>query len=417
MKSQFFKKIIKEKLFCSLDIGATSIKASLIRVNNPNSFEIIGACESRIFGFKDAFVTDLAEFSECINSIVTQLSQKAGIRIQDLQVGISSQLIEMRKSSAVIPLMDKGSKVIMTRDIRKVNEHARLLGLKMDEEILHEIIQTYQADDVNLGANPLGLYGRTLGVQDLLIIANINKVRNIIKAINQVGYDIDNIFYSSYASSEIVLSEQEKSDGCVLVDIGTNLTTVFVFRQKTLKFYGHIAIGGYHLTKSIADALNVPFDLAEQIKRTHGDVLSSQPQLEEEILIKRESVYMPVKRKVLFDAMEGHVVNLTEKIQSIIKDSGYGDLMNCGITAVGGGSLLNGLIERIAQTSNATVKFGNINLNSQDVTSNNMLFSPVIGVAVCGYRKAMKEYVFAESKNGWKKDLLNKMMELYQEYF
>ncbi len=417
MKSNFLKKFRHERFFCSLDIGASSLKASLIKAKDPFTHEILGVCENKIFGFKDAFVTDLAEFSECINGIINQIAKQTGIKIQDLQIGISSQLIEMRTSSAIIPLIDKGSKVIISRDIKKINEHARLLGVKMDEEILHEIIQSYQADDVNLGANPLGLYGRKLGVQILLIIANVNKIRNIIKAVNQVGYDIDNICYSSYAASEVVLSEQEKTDGCVLIDIGTNFTSVFIFRQKTLKFFGHIEIGGYHFTKSIAEELNIPFDLAEQIKKTHADVLSSPQRLEEDILIKRESAYLPLKRGTLYNTMEKHTHMLTSRITSIIGESGYGDLINCGITVVGGGAALNGLIERIAQATNTTVKLGNIHIQAQENFGNGLLYSPVVGVAVCGYKKSIKDNLFYSAHNGWKKDILNKMMEIYQEYF
>ncbi len=417
MRSPFFPKSLSEKIYCSLDIGATSLKASLIRGNEDNVFEILGVCEHKIFGFKDAFVTDLTEFSECINRVIEGLSEKTDTKIQDIQVGISGQLIEMRKSSALIPLVDRGTKVIMSRDIKKIQEHARLLGLKMDEEILHEIVQSYQADDVNLGLNPLGLYARKLGVQSLLIVANENKIRNIIKAINQVGYDIDNIFYSSYASSEIVLSEKEKTDGCVLLDIGTNVTTVFIFRQKTLKYFGNIDIGGNHFTQGIADALNIPFDLAEQIKWTHADVTESAQRLSEEVLIKRDSVYMPIKRSVLYDAMENYLDVLINGITYIIQESGYSHQLNCGMVAVGGGSLLNGLMERISQANNTPVKLGNLKLKAQENFANSMLYAPVVGVGVYGYKKALKQSFFGRSRNGWKKDISNKLMELYQEYF
>jgi len=239
-----FGKFIYEKLYCGLDIGSHSIKASLIKVQGSNPLEIIGVCENKTYGFKDAFVTDLAEFSECINNTINDLVKKTGVKVKGIQLGINGQLIEICKTSAVIPLIDKGSKVIGARHIKIVNEHARLLGVKMDDEILHEILQCYQVDDVNLSSNPLGLYGSKLGVHALMIIVNNSPIRNVIKAVNQAGYDIDNIFYSSYVASKIVLSQREKMDGCVLIDIGTKVTTVFIFQQKTLKYFGRISLGG-----------------------------------------------------------------------------------------------------------------------------------------------------------------------------
>jgi cell division protein FtsA len=417
MNWNFWKRSRKDKVLCSLDIGASSLKASLLKAQGENAFEVLGVCEMPIYGFKEAFVTDLAEFSESINRIIDRLSEKSHVRIQDLQIGISSPLVEMRESAAMIPLLDRGSKVIMSRDIKKVNEHARLLGLKMDEEILHEIVQAYQADDVSLGLNPVGLYGRKLGVQTLLMLTNVNKIRNIMKAINQIGYDIDNLFYSSYASSVIVLNDKEKNDGCVLVDIGTYTTSVFVFRQKTLKHSGNIPMGGHFFTQGIAEALNIPYALAEQIKRNHAEVIKSPERLEEDVLIKRESAYMPIKRSVLYNAMENSLEILLNGITDIIKASGYREQINCGITVVGGGALLNGLMERIAQSNNTTVKLGHLQIKTQEKFINSMVYAPAVGIAICGYQKNHRQKLFPVSSNGWKKDLMNKMMELYQEYF
>ena len=109
-------------------------------------------------------------------------------------------MVETRYSAAVIPLMDRGSKIITHRDVKKVATQARLLGVKMDEIVLHDFPQYYKVDDTNNALNPVGLYGRKLEIKTLLIIVKNNFIKNITKAVNQAGYDVADLFFSSLSS-------------------------------------------------------------------------------------------------------------------------------------------------------------------------------------------------------------------------
>jgi len=141
------RKLNKEKYFCGLDLGAQRIKVSLIRIKDADSRELVGVYETDTHGFKDGSVSDLGELSECIHSAVGQLAQKTGAKFKEVQLGIDGDLVEARETDTAIPLIDKGSKTIGRRDIQKLNKQARLLGIKMDEEILHNLPQRYLIDE------------------------------------------------------------------------------------------------------------------------------------------------------------------------------------------------------------------------------------------------------------------------------
>jgi len=130
--------------------------------------------------------------------------------------------------------LNRGSKIISGRDVKKLNKHARLIGIKVEEELLHDLPQCYQVDDVSQAMNPLGLYGRKLGVRSLLVLTNVNRFRNIIKAINQAGFEVANFYFSSYASAGISLTDADRQDGAALVDIGSKITSVLVFHEGIL---------------------------------------------------------------------------------------------------------------------------------------------------------------------------------------
>ncbi len=219
------KKISRLKYFCGLDIGVFGIKASLVKVYDQNNLDLLGVFETRTAGFKDASVSDLNDLGEAVSRAVKGLSQKFGVPIKSVHLGISSELAPPRRSSAVIPLVDSGTKVIARSDIKKVDHQAKLLGTGMDEEAVHAFTQFYKVDDINAAANAVGLYGRKLEANLLLLLANTNRLRNLIKAVHQAGLEVNGVSLSSFAAAEMALTQAQKTQGCALVDVGANMTT------------------------------------------------------------------------------------------------------------------------------------------------------------------------------------------------
>lgn len=410
------RKIMTDRIYCGLDIGSQKIKAAVMKIKENKEVELLGAYENRTQGFKGLSVTDLNELAECINQILTELSNRLNIKIKDVELGVGAELVESRETQAVVPLADRASKIITQGDIKRVNHQARLLGLKMEEEILHELPQHYLVDDVNTALNPLGLYGTKLAVQSMLIVSNINRVRNIVHAVNHAGYDVSHLHLSPYAASEVVLSDQERIDGTVLVDIGSKATSILVYKDGVLKSLGKVILGGDNFTTAIASQLNLTFDLAEEIKKSYAGALSEDDQLKEEILVKREQNYTPIKREVIYQSIESEVIHLIEGLKNYLQPNWTGK-MNRGIVIVGGASLLTGLIERIGQDLNMPSKLGKLNIPMQKNLCNSANFASAVGLAYSGFKNSFKFAQPLEQPMQWHKRLANRIKELYEEYF
>jgi cell division protein FtsA len=411
------RKIIKEKYYCGIDIGARTVKAGIMKIKDTQDAKLIGVYEHDTHGFKDNAVSDLDEFSECVHNTIAELTKKTGIKLREVQVGLGGAMIEARQTNTVIPLIDKGSKVITRRDVKKVNDNARLLGVQMEEEILHDLPRQYRIDDMHSALNPVGLYGRKLGVDSLMIVINENRIRNITKAVHQAGYDVTNVFFNTYASSGVVLSDVEKKKGCVLVDIGSQYTAVLIFKEGVLQFFKGINIGGNNFTNNIADQIDLPFDLAEEIKKSYAVASGYDEHKEEEILVKKEDVYVPIKRGVICQAIKPEVDELVGYIRTIILNSGLHDQINGGITVIGGGALLAGLIERIGQDMKVPVKLGQMNMSAHKTLSHTALFSSVVGLAQSGFKQSFRYSISPDDQQPWTKAFTSRVRELYQEYF
>lgn len=414
--------MIREKYYCGLDMGAQKIKAGILKVKDAAQMELLGIYEQNTAGFRDGAVSDLGELSDCIHATVHTLLQKTSLKLKEVQLGVGSDLIEVREGGTTIPLVDRTNKIITRRDIKKVNDQARLLSLKMDEEILHDLPQQYLVDEVNRALNPGGLYGRKLGVQSLMIFTNANRIRNIVRAVHQAGYEVPNVFFTSYAAGEAALDDASPGEpvgGCgqgrILIDIGARATSVLLFQENILRRLKKIAIGGDAFTRRIAERLNLPLDLAEEIKRSYAATLEAYHSSDEEILVKRDSAYKPVKGKDICAAIEPGVQELLENIQDVLREFGVLDDLETGIIMTGGGSLLTGLIERINQATRHPARLTGMNVASARSPGNAALFAGVVGLAKSGFKQSLR---YSLSPDGhWRANLVSRFKELYHEYF
>ncbi len=409
-------RVLNDKYYCGLDLGAHRFKVGVVKVKDAST-EIVGAFEHAVHGFKNSSVSDLNEFSECISHALTELADKTGIRSKELFVGVDGSLIDVRKSSTAIPLVDRGNKVIAEKDLRRLNKQARLLGVRMEEEVLHEMPQIYEVDDVNSATNPIGLYGRKLAVESLMLVSNVDRIKNILKSINHAGYDVTELYFSSFVAGDLILSDQEKQGGIVMIDIGAKITSVLIFKDGILRHMETIPSGGYSLTCRIAKHLKLSVDLAEEIKRSYATANASQIEPEEEILVKREEAYTPVRRMDIYEAIEEEILELVDAIDQVLTDSGYYGHIHHGVKMIGGGSLLPGLIELIEERTNMPVTLAQINRLNHKNVSNTALYSSAIGLAQKGFSDSMRYGVTQDGKTGWSNRMIGKVKEIYQEYF
>ena len=408
--------MIGEKILCGLDVGTRQMKASLVKAKRPDQWELIATHELPTRGLRKSQVNDLSEFSESVHDTLRDLSKKSGAKIKDVQLGIGGELVTSRFSRAMIPLLDKSSKIVTQGDIKKINKQARLLGVKMEEEILHDFPQHYVLDDTNKVLTPLSLYGRKLGVMSLLIVAPTNPLGNIHKAVQQAGYEIAHIFFSSFVCAQASLTDDARQNGCLLIDMGANTTNILFFKDGFLRHLDIIPLGGDHFTGSIAQALQLPFELAEDIKKSHASVLSEDIHSSGEILIKKDEGYMSIKRKVIYESIEPQVARFIDDLQNTLRFSHIVEKLNSGAVMIGGGALLPGLIERVEKALGIHVSMGKPNMDTT-AFNNASVFTAAIGLAQAGLNTSLPHIFSVNASRGWLGNFSNRIKELYEEYF
>ncbi len=409
-----FKKNAQLQYFCGLDLGTHTMKASIVRLTDEDNLDLLGVFETRATGFKEASISDITQLAECIQRTVQGVMQKTGIKIHAVQIGLSGSFLATHRSSAIIPLIDSGTKVISKFDLRKVQAQAKLLGVNLDEEIIHDFPQWYKIDDINTSINPAGLIGRKIETSLLLLTANSLRVRNLTKAVHQAGFEVNSLAFSGYAAGDVAVDKADKAQGCALVDIGANITSVIFFKNGIVGDVQFIPWGGNYVTQAIAERLSLTVDLSEEIKKTHA--VASRTNLTEvagEILVKREKSYIPIRRESVCEAVNWEIENFLTHLETVIKGSFLYHQLNKGIVMVGGGSLLPGAIERIEERVNMAVRMG----VATPGLNNAAVYAASIGLGRMHYLKKKEETIGIKTPLHFKDKIVNSVKELCQEYF
>jgi len=400
--------------FCGLDLGTHTMKASIVCAKDDENLDVMGVYETRATGFKEASISDISELADCIARTVQGVMQKTGIKIHAVQLGISGSFLATRRSSAVIPLIDTGTKVISKFDLRRVEAQAKLLGVNLDEEIIHDFPQWYKVDDINTSTNPMGLIGRKIESSLLLLTANSLRVRNLTKAVHQAGFEVNSVAFSGYAASDVAAAKEDKMLGCALVDIGANITSVIFFKNGIVGDVQFIPWGGNYVTQSIAERLSLTIDLAEDIKKTHAVANRANPnEVTGEILVKRDKGYIPIRRESVCEAVNWEIENFLTHLETVIKGSHLFHHLNKGIVMVGGDALLTGAIERIEERINTPVRMGAATAG----LNNSAMYAASIGLGRMHYLKKKEESIGIKTPLTFKDRIVNSVKELCQEYF
>ncbi|HQL41814.1 MAG TPA: cell division protein FtsA [Candidatus Omnitrophota bacterium] len=409
----------KETIVCGLDLGVYRLKACLARVDHVHAPEIVGISQVATRGIRKSSISDLQDVSDGINRILNGLKEKSKLDFKDVHIGLGGHFIQHRKTHAIIPLADKGNKVITTFDIKKINHQACLLGINLDEKLIHDFPVQYVVDGFNMAANPLGLHGRKLEANILIAVAQSNLINNVHKAVQQAGFDVKTVAFSSLRSADACLADDDKKRGCIFIDMGVEATSVLIFKEGVLKNLGILNYGSNQLTEEISRKLNLPFDLAEDIKRSYAMVLTGDDSamIKGEILVKRDASYVTIDRQSVCQVVTPWAMTLVEKIHQLVRQADLEHHLCAGIFVVGGGALLSGLLESMEQKFSVPTKVAKIQIETKQL-NNPAVYAGCIGLAVQRATDGLPVPFSQVYKQG---SMLHKvtyrLKELYQEYF
>nr|WP_320115371.1 cell division protein FtsA [uncultured Desulfuromonas sp.] len=346
----------KENLIVGLDIGTTKICA-IIASMTESGLDIVGIGTSVSRGLRKGVVINIESTVEAIKKALQEAELMAGCEINSVFAGIAGAHITGFNSQGVIAIKNRE---VTSEDVQRVIDAAKAIAIPMDREVIHVIPQEFIIDDQDGIKEPLGMSGVRLESKVHIVTGAVASAQNIVKSCNKASVNVADIVLEPLASSEAVLSADEKELGVAIVDIGGGTTDLAIFVDGAIKHTAVLSLGGNHLTNDIAVGLRTPMAEAERIKHAYGSCLTSDIGKDETIEVPSVGGREPriLSRQLLAEILEPRVEEIFTLVNREIVRSGYEDLIASGVVITGGTSILPGMPELAEQIFNLPVRRG-----------------------------------------------------------
>ncbi|MEA3328993.1 MAG: cell division protein FtsA [Candidatus Omnitrophota bacterium] len=408
---------MKEKIIAALDIGTSKVCALIAGLDSEGQVRLIAGKLTASKGVSNGLIKDLAEVSSSVSEILSETGKAGQVEIYSVVANVNGGHIKSRNNQAMLELAGPERKV-KSSDIRKITEVAKSVPLPMDEKILQVIPARYMVDDQTGIKNPLKMAGSRLGLEVHLITGSISHTQNTVSAINQAGYDVGGIIPESLACSCAVLSEKEKELGVILINIGAATTDIIIFINGCPVHTEVVPVGSEGLTRMLSSVLRTSLEDAEIIKKRYGSVFSSR--LNDQSLIMVPGIDGRPSNNIsvsfLSRSIMPYATKMITRISKRIEASGYKEKAVAGAVATGGGTLLEGIVEKIEEVLGLPVRMGcSSGIHADGNVISNPGYTAAIGLAKYGLQYAQPELRWYD-RGGWAK-FGNSIRSFIEEYF
>jgi len=311
----------------------------------------------------------------------------AAVQINSVYTGIAGSHIASESTHGVVAL--KRREVTQT-DVQRVIETARGGAvLQPDRRILHVLPREFIIDDQEGIQDPIGIAGSRLEVDVQIVSGAVTSAQTLIRCVNRAELDVVDMVLQPLASSEAVLSFEEKDLGTVMIDLGGGTSDVAIFIEGSIRHSSVIPIGGNHITKDLTIGLKTAPADAEKIKIKHGMCTLEQVQEDEMVEVPSVGGRPPrsVSQQLLAEIIQPRVEEMFSLVQREIRRAGYEGMLVAGGVITGGTSLLSGMPEAAERVLDLPVRVGGpIGIGGlQDIVSN-PIFSTGVGLILYSMR-------------------------------
>jgi cell division protein FtsA len=349
----------KEQYVAAIDIGTTKIVAIVGKKNENGKIEILGLSKAPSKGVKRGVVLNIEETVTAIQTTVDDVQKRSGILFTEVFVGIAGQHIKSMKSRGYI-MREAYDDEIQKDEVFKLIEDMHKIHIDIGEEIIHVIPQNFIVDNETGVKSPIGMCGRRLEANFHIVIGQVAAAKNIEKCIRKAHLTVKDMILEPLASSDAVLTEDEKEAGVVLVDIGGGTTDVAVYYDNIIRHTAVIPFGGNVVTKDIKEGCAILQRHAEQLKIQYGSALGDIAPEDKVVSIPGISGREPkeISFKSLAYIIQSRMEEIIDAVNFEIQNSGYADKLAAGVVITGGGAMLKHLTQLMKFKTAMDVRIG-----------------------------------------------------------
>ena len=356
----------------SLDLGTTKFCLAAIKKEKSDSVPKLEMTSVPAKGMYRGMLSDLAEAKLALDELLDISERKFGLEVKEVVVGVAGSHLKSEKVTQEI--FNPHPSLISEKVLNNLEERAKASCQHEEKDILHLIPINYTIDDRIQTKKPLGFSFKKLKGEFFAIQADKLYLIDIVRLCNEAGLEVKRLYAEPFASAAVILNQKIRDLGVIIADIGGGTTDALVFRSGDPCDVFTVNIAGKIMTGDLSIGLGIPFEAAEEIKRTYG--LSKQTNYSLRVM----DLYGKPKEihgKDVYNILGARIKELAEHIKR--ESSKHAFSVHSGLVLTGGGSEVLGLAEFLEQLLPFKVRKANPHIPThlyKDVSYTSTVYEP-----------------------------------------
>src|SRR2546427_8945467 len=262
-------------IIVGLEVGTSKVCAVVGELSSEGALNIVGLGQARSRGVRKGEIAEPQVAEEDVRHAIVEAEQMADVEIRSVYLGVTGGHLRGFNNRGVHPVVS-ADREISEEDVQDVIKNAKAINLPAENHVLHAIRQHFLVDGQDAIANPVGMLGARLEVDVHVVHGNLNRLQNAIRIVKGLQLEVDDVVFNGLASSLVLLTNEQKELGSLVIDMGGGTTDYVVYANGIIKHTGVLAVGGDHVSNDLAYGLKVPLSRAEGLKIEHGSALVAE---------------------------------------------------------------------------------------------------------------------------------------------
>ena len=332
----------KDEFIVALDIGTTKVLCLVADYDENGEIRLVGVGQEACSGLNKGVISEIDATVNSIRKAKDQARTMTNCKFTKVITGIAGNHIQSYNGNAAINILNDE---VTQEDKDKVIASASDISIPPDQEILHRIPQYFTIDGQMGIKEPIGMAGKRLEANVHVITCSTTAKKNLTKCIENSFLEVDEFVLQPVASSYSVLTDEEKSLGVCLVDIGGGTTDIAIFTDGDIKHTAVIPAAGQMVTNDIRIGLRTSLEAAEDIKKKYGSLINeaNDAQINIPVPSVSDKPESEISKPSLTHIITCRIDEIFQQIEEEINSSGWASKIRAGIVFTGGGCKLNGL--------------------------------------------------------------------------
>lgn len=376
-------------ILVALDIGTTKICILVAKKTPEKPLNILAVSSVPSLGMSKGVVIDINRAVESITLAIKQAELSCGLKIKSVAVGISGAHIQSINSNGMVTI--KKERVTHQDIINVLNSAKSTLNIE-GQQILHVMPQYFTIDSEHKVLDPIGMFGTRLETKAHIIIGSLASIQNIIKCCELSGLIVSDIILEQIASAYAVISEDEKTLGAAILDIGGGTSDFAIYQNKTVKYTKVFSVASSHITNDIALCLRTTLKDAERIKCQYGSAtLIENNNQEYKVELAQGNLLKNISILELNSIIEPRIKELFSMLKKEVDSCNLRHLMPAGLILTGGGSLLKNIDICAQNILNMPIRKGTPNAIDDKEELNSPIYATAYGLLVYMVKESEKK--------------------------